>query len=644
VTAGEFAFLALGLVLGVAGGAALVEVLRTRPPTPGQVRVTVAPGSIPIRSSTLAMNPFEPGATGPAPFGPADRRHAVRAGTRAQASRLPVTRDDPTEHSGAPVGGSIDLVSDEPRWPAEDRSIRTSVPDDMTPRAPLPAGGGFVPGGSPSPTPGLASTPEPSLVGVAVDRRSNGLFEALLAANARAALVLGSASPGSTTQQPAGDSATPRSRSATLTAIADSPTGRRTLRDRASMVESEPMQDRDPVIASAGGPETGSAATRGRSDAARPDDPCSELRGVAEDRCAVAARAKEGATSARDSLREAQLSYDGHIGRAEAAEGVADPRAVRAAKEQAQAAFREARDAAKDRATLDAAATTWLGAINQINSDARDGAARAAREHSAAQALVTVIERLEVEADAARIGAEAAEEACIAARQAVADCQESAARAAVARASLAPPVLASTAERYPVDEPELLAEAPGDREARILRLLRGDREALLRTVAELAGDDPDEHRRWQLAIVGLVEAITAQAIEASAVDLPDDHPFWGPFTRTQRRDIVSALGSLGYRFDGLGGFADGRVPGQRDLSLAVGYAGLDPMRIRRWPTEAEMPGLMHDTVVAADEYLVEAAGGLSLGELIAMLGRRADALTDLWNDWGRVRPRLLAID
>ena len=74
MTAAEFAFLALGLVLGAASGAALVEVLRSRPPAPREVRVTVTPASIPSRSSTLATDPFSPVASGPAPFGPADRR------------------------------------------------------------------------------------------------------------------------------------------------------------------------------------------------------------------------------------------------------------------------------------------------------------------------------------------------------------------------------------------------------------------------------------------------------------------------------------------------------------------------------------------------------------------------------------------
>ncbi len=45
--------------------------------------------------------------------------------------------------------------------------------------------------------------------------------------------------------------------------------------------------------------------------------------------------------------------------------------------------------------------------------------------------------------------------------------------------------------------------------------------------------------------------------------------------------------------------------------------------------------------VAADERLVGAAGDLTLGELVTMLGRRADGLADAWNEWGRLRPLLL---
>jgi hypothetical protein len=181
-----------------------------------------------------------------------------------------------------------------------------------------------------------------------------------------------------------------------------------------------------------------------------------------------------------------------------------------------------------------------------------------------------------------------------------------------------------------------------ERDPAILRMLQGDRGALVEVVEGLAGPSPDETRRWRDVLTSLVDEILARAIEASALNFPDEHLFWGPFTRAQNRDIVAALASLGYRFDGLGGWVDDRIPGQRDLSLAVGYAGLDPMRTRHWPNETEMADLFEEVSVAADEFLVAAAGDLTLGELVTLLGTRADGLADLWNDWGRVRPLLLA--
>ncbi|HWP63846.1 MAG TPA: hypothetical protein VNO86_10275, partial [Candidatus Binatia bacterium] len=149
--------------------------------------------------------------------------------------------------------------------------------------------------------------------------------------------------------------------------------------------------------------------------------------------------------------------------------------------------------------------------------------------------------------------------------------------------------------------------------------------------------------RWRLLLADLVDAVIARAIEATALDFPEDDPFWGRFTPAECRDIAAALAALGYRFDGLGGFADGRVPSQRDLSLAVGCAGLDPMRIRTWPSEAELPDLFARVTIAADEFLTREAGGLTLSELVELLGQRADELADLWNAWGRVRPLLIEL-
>ena len=86
---------------------------------------------------------------------------------------------------------------------------------------------------------------------------------------------------------------------------------------------------------------------------------------------------------------------------------------------------------------------------------------------------------------------------------------------------------------------------------------------------------------------------------------------------------------------------DDRIPSQRELSLALGYAGFDPMRLRQWPSESETAELWREVEVAADEYLAGVAGDLTLAEMVEMLGRRADGLVELWNQWGKVRPLLL---
>jgi hypothetical protein len=371
-------------------------------------------------------------------------------------------------------------------------------------------------------------------------------------------------------------------------------------------------------------------------------DRCEDERRVASERCELAVRARAGAGAADESLRAAQRAYDEHVSRADTAATVSDPRAVRREKEAAQARFRSAYATSATTDDAEAAARGWLEEINDVNNAARAAAATATRERAAATKIGATLEHLSLETDAARIAAETAEAACLMARQALAVCDER----VDADDALAQPVAAPApwAERPGVavedDEPLVAALSTGGTPT-IFRLLRGDRDAMTRLVAQLAGPDPAAQRRWQLDIARLIDAIVAVAIEATSLEFPPDHAFWGAFTPTQDREIAEALSSLGYRFDGLAGFIDDRVPTQRDVSLALGYAGLDPMRIRHWPTETEMAALYAEVSVAADEHLAATAGDLSLGELIALLGRRADPLAELWNEWGHVRPLLL---
>jgi hypothetical protein len=605
VTASEFAFLALGLVLGVGVGAAIIEVLRARPPARREIRVTVAPNSIPARRSATLADPHPVDTAGPARGGPADRREFDRQ------------NDD---------GEADDHFATAPSSPLSTPPDRTDVPNPAASGAfrlqPLtPAVATAISGPPTSVGIPVATGSDPMLDAIGASRRREEAAEPILAASGRR---------GKATRPPP----------AILGAV-DAGTGggasdnvsRSTSQGEAeAAAASETMGSPAPVV----------------SDEPDTTDPCADQRRVADERCAVAARARTGAQEAMDALRAAQRAYDDHLREADAAIAAADPRAVRDAKEAAQHAFRESRSVAQTREEVEAAARDWLTKINEINQQTRDASGRAERHRTASTGLVVELERLSVEADAARISAESAEEACIGAREAVAVCQEGAARATAALREAVAVGRPTSPQHAPFagladDDDAAMASRAGD-DAPIIRLLRGDHDVMGRIVARLGGDDPEERRRWQNAIGGLLEALVGRSIEAAAFDFPADHPFWGMFTRDQCRDIAAALASLGYRHDGFGGWADDRVPSQRDLSLATGYAGLDPMRVRHWPTESEMQDLMRGVTVAADEYIWEAAGTLTLGELVSLLGRRADALTDLWNDWGTVRPLLLAAD
>jgi hypothetical protein len=628
VTASEFAFLAIGLVLGVAAGAALVEVARSRPAARPEVRVTVAPNSIRTRASTLAEERQDGGPTAPARGGPADRRWVDRDDDED---------DDPPSAPRASDSGSAAGQGGPPAATGDSdgsaTSNRTAVPFVLE----LPAGSG-------RPSVGIAiiREPDPMLAALKASADSEAPRQGGVGGVEAAPSAIGSARG-----------------SATMT-LAVSPS--------AATVDEAPSGGEPAPEALAKrngrGPKTANTAAVAPTDGPHeaPDlGPCADQRRVADERCAVATRARDGARRAAEVLRQAQRDYDDHVGRAENAAASADPRSVRTAKESAQQAFRTARLAATSREEIETAARDWLTEINRINHETREAFTQAERHRAAAIELAPSLEPLALDADAARISAEVAEEACVGAREAVATCEEAVAAAAVAAteragietvendddrgpgadtgiaAAAAAPDLASELEAE-----ESMGSRAGE-DAAIIRLLRGDREVLPRIVARLGGNDPDAERRWRTLLSDLVEALVARSIEAASFDFPPDHPFWGPFSRAQSRDIAAALASLGYRHDGFGGWADERVPSQRDLSLAVGYAGLDPMRIRQWPTETEMRELLRDVTVAADEYVWAAAGALTLGELVSLLGRRADGLTDLWNDWGAVRPLLLAV-
>ncbi len=582
----EIAAFAFGLVAGILAGAVLIAVFRSRPRPPREIRVTITPNDLPHRrASTLATG--DP-----------------------HASLIPAGRGGPADvlilGQAAPALNGAGAMR---------TAVRSGPADEALVAVPM------------------VREPDPLLA--AIQRR---VEETLPLVDAPAPLVTAAsqAAPGGV-------------------ALAERP-----------MAQADSSGGPDPAARSGPGQSSGSASISGPAPSAAGSaplagpagtiavsQPCTDERRIAAERCDLADRLSEQANAANQVLRDQQRSYDDLTTRAAQATLIADPREIRAAKEAARLAFRRAHAAARSRADGEAAAGDWLTEINRVNQAAREATLEAARARKAAAQLAETIERLSLDADVARINAESAAEACHVAREALAACEEAQVDRRAGRVPVdpaAPPVEAAWPRlvggpEFETDEIDGITP-PSERafagaQPRMLRMLRGDGDAIRTVVREVAGDDPVEQRRWQLLLSNLVDACVARAIEASSLEFPADHSFWGPFSQAQNRDIATALASLGYRFDGLGGFSDGRIPSQRDLSLAIGYAGLDPMRLRTWPTEAAMPHLFEDVRVAADEYVATTAGELTLGEMVALLRGRAEPLADLWNNWGKVRPLLL---
>ena len=622
----EIAFLAVGLILGAGVGAAVVEALRARPAPGGQVRVTVSPNSIGSRGGHTLSEAAPSTTRGPVPGSPADGGWADDHDDRGDR---PVTPAPGTAVPGTPGRTPV------PSTPTGVPAGAVAVP--VQGAASIPVGPGATTMARQGPA---ADDPDRRTQASAVMRPTS---VAVLDATAETAIP-----------------PHPSPRQAPVSAVDVGPTAAGVaVRPRPPVGHATPALAAAPVAVPVSRPSARLPRRAADDELAGPmaitpasADPCDVPRRLVDERCTVASEARVNAKAATDTLREAQRAYDALRGHLDRAEQVADPREVAAAKDELHRRFRRASEVATTAESAEAAAREWLDAINELNNRSREAARFLQTGGADLRAAGPRIERLAVEADAARISAEGAEVACRDARERLADCEEAQARGpepVPATGGDEPdpfdeawPGEAESTRTQPLDERQPALGGPGL--PLVIRILRGDREARDRLVAMLAGHDTEAARTWQLRLTALVDAIAARAIEDGYLDLPEDHPFWGLFTYAERREVIGALSALGYRFDGLGGFADDRVPAARDLALAVGYAGLDRMRIRTWPRESETRELYAQATVAADEWLAHQADDLSLGRMVDALGSRAADLADVWNAWGRVRPALLSED
>ena len=236
---------------------------------------------------------------------------------------------------------------------------------------------------------------------------------------------------------------------------------------------------------------------------------------------------------------------------------------------------------------------------------------------AAATKVGATLERLALEADAARIAAETAEAACLMARQALAVCDERVDAGRGARPQ--PPRCRRRGRSGPgvaVEDDEPLAAALGTGGTpTIFRLLRGDRDRDDPARRAARRDDPAEQRRWQ--------AQHRPDWSTRSSRSPSRRRRWSsrPTTRSGAPFTLDAgprhrRGPVVARLPVRRAVAAGSTSASRPSATCRSPSatpGLDPMRIRQWPTEAEMAALFADVSVAADEHLAGAAGDLTPG-------------------------------
>ena len=415
-------------------------------------------------------------------------------------------------------------------------------------------------------------------------------------------------------------------------------------------------------------------------------EPAGGRRRLVEIRCGFAEMARKEADAAARRVIEAKRLYDEEIAALASAQAAIDLAAAHAAKDSAHQDFRAAVAAARNRRHVEAAATAWLNEINRINGLGRVAQAEIRRERETADDLLAQLTRLSDLAEASAAMASSANQACIAARaalegadeveadeapEATVDALPASAPGEIPAAQVDPEPLAdssppvagsdspptSPAPSVPA-EPSPPGELPAEEIPRstdwsvvdirapepqmITRLMRREGRTLSILVDRLAGSDPAARSCWQLLLSNFVDSVVAAAIDDGYLEFPEGSPFWDQFSSAEVREVARGLTALGFRFDGFGAFADGRLPTRRDLALAVGAAGLLPVRIRHWPSPDETALLFRGVKASADVFIAVKAPALTLGELVRALGRRAEPQADLWNDWARVRPLLFS--
>jgi hypothetical protein len=366
----------------------------------------------------------------------------------------------------------------------------------------------------------------------------------------------------------------------------------------------------------------------------------SELRHRVESTCSEAKVQRERSVVADTTLREARRAATSTHAALDTALATLDQRRLAEHKHQAHRSYRRDLTAARDAAARQRAAATWLRRIDELNRSSRRALGDVLLLRARCETLDQAVRDATMAANIQRVRTEAAEAACVEARQELA-VQD---RWAADPASVAVmPVAWAGEATWPTgaDGANAATSRPLDGVMAIELLLAGDVTAtrqLARQMADLTGQQPS---RCLLLLQGLAETITASAIDRGHLRFDRSHPLWAQLDVVEARAVTRALRDLGFRYDPGDGWFGDRAPQARDLALALAYAGIEVHALRRLPTSEELLALPSSIAASPLEHLAEVAPDLDLDDVHRLAGRDALELADLWDHWADVRALLL---
>jgi len=366
-------------------------------------------------------------------------------------------------------------------------------------------------------------------------------------------------------------------------------------------------------------------------------DGCAELRSAVTARCGESHAATEGHAEATQHVRELKRDLVAAQHALTAAAEAADPARRAAEKAAARDVYDQSRHLAETDDEQAEATAAWARTLDRVNRAGRSAERAVSKAKAEISGLEAALHEAERGEQTARIRAEAAEAACLDARVGLAACEEEAQTLEhPGQASVFDPHAATGGHAVEVSE-------GGIGEPLVIEsMISGDSRAL-----ELAAEQVVDHTglsqaEVQLQLQELVDAIVSAASTDGFLVFDDSHPFWAHLSFEEARDVVAALARLGFRFEPTEGWHAGRAPTPADLSMALAYAGLDARNMRDLPSSDDLRVLPQSIGVDARAFLAAQAPDLAVDHLARVLGRRADQLEALWNEWGQIRPILLS--